>query len=94
MKKEAKKEKGHLALKFKLADETSRGLYPDLTKDLLHIKAVKEKGHFILPEDKLSNNRTISKLDAFNMLRTLDQDYWELFIVFDMLPDTYAEVLK
>jgi len=92
MRKEHKK-RGHLSLKFQLAKEVSDGVYPDLTKDLIHIKAMKEKGGFVLPEDKFLSNRSISKKDAFNVLRNLDQDIWELFILFDMIPKYYSEVL-
>lgn len=92
MKKEAKKEKGHLALKAKLADEVVAGKYPDLKKDLIYMKACNE-GLRILPHDSSLTNKSISKIEALKVLMKLDLDLWELFIVFNMIPNKYAEVL-
>ena len=93
MKKEPKKERGHLSVKARLADEVAQGLYPSLTKDLLWIKAQNE-GLKIMPYDTSFINKTISKIEALKVLMTLNREYWELFIVFDMIPKKYQEVLQ
>jgi hypothetical protein len=94
MRKERKIERGHLSLKFKLSDEIAKGLYPDLTKDLIHIKEMKEKGHLVLPDNESLNKKSINKLKAFNVLRKLDCDLWEVLIVFNMINNKYAELLQ
>jgi hypothetical protein len=91
--RERKTERRHLALQAELADEVAEGLYPSLTKDLLWIKAQNE-GLRILPHDPVLIDKTISKIEALKVLMKLDRDYWELFIVFDIIPNKYAEVLK
>lgn len=92
--RERKTERRHLALQAVLADEVAQGLYPSLTKDLLWIKAQNE-GLRILPHDPSLSNKSISKIEALKVLMKLDRDYWELFIVFDIIPpNKYAEVLQ
>ena len=83
----------HLGLRAILATEVAQGKYPELTKDLLYIKAQNE-GLRILPHDPSLSNKSISKIEALKVLMKLDRDYWELFIVFDIIPNKYAEVLK
>ncbi len=84
----------HLGLRAILATEVAQGKYPELTKDLLYIKAQNE-GLRILPDDASLMNLQISKLDALKVLMKLDRDYWELFVAFDIIPpNKYAEVLQ
>ena len=91
--RERKTERRHLALQAELADEVAQGLYPSLTKDLVYMKVCSE-GNQILPHDPSLTDKSISKIDALKVLMKLDRDYWELFIVFDIIPNKYAEVLK
>ena len=93
MKKEAKKEKGHLALKAKLADEVVAGKYPDLKKDLIYIKACNE-GLRILPHDPSLSGKSISKIEALKVLMQLDLDLWEVLLVFQIIPNKYEDVLR
>ena len=86
-------QRNHLGLKAKLADEVAHGRYPDLTKDLLYMKACQD-GLEVLPHDPCLINKSISKRDALRLLTKLSRDYWEIFIVFDVLPKKYAEVLS
>ncbi len=83
----------HLCLRAKLSEEVAQGMYPSLTKDLLYMKACDE-GLRILPHDPSLSNKSISKIEALKILMKLDRDYWELFIVFDIIPNKYAEVLQ
>lgn len=83
----------HLGLRAILATEVAQGKYPELTKDLLYMKTQNE-GLRILPHDASLMNKPISKIDALKILMKLDRDYWELFIVFDIIPNKYAEVLQ
>ena len=92
MKKEAKKEKGHLALKAKLAEEVAQGMYPDLKKDLVYMKACSE-GNRILPHDPSLRGKSISKKEALKVLMKLDLDLWEVLLVFQIIPNKYEEVL-
>ncbi|MBF0230981.1 MAG: hypothetical protein HQK63_15540 [Desulfamplus sp.] len=84
----------HLNIKARLANEISQGLYPSLTRDLIMMKSEKEQGKYLLPHDESLKNQVLSKKEALQVLMKLDRDYFELFIVFDMIPPTYAEILS
>jgi len=86
-------QRNHLSLKARLSDEVAQGKYPDLTKDLLYMKACQD-GLGVLPNDASLMNKSISKIEALKILMNLSRDTWELFIVFDIIPSFYAEVLS
>jgi len=93
MKQERKKERGHLNLKAMLAAEVAQGLYPDLRKDLLYMKACNE-GLRILPHDPSLSGKSISKIEALKVLMQLDLDLWEVLLVFQIIPNKYEDVLR
>ncbi|MBF0203981.1 MAG: hypothetical protein HQK67_06615 [Desulfamplus sp.] len=86
-------QRNYLGMKARLANEVAQGKYPDLTKDLLYMKACQD-GLGVLPHDPSLMNKSISKIDALKILISLPKDTWELFIIFGMIDSIYAEVLS